>query len=121
MTISSTADWYGEIPIDDGSGMSAMDDHNWDVSTFLEETVGDDYANYVVTSITGTVIVLVQPFEIAPRNASDFVFAPSASPTAAPPHFAASQSPISKPSVLTLLAPALPHRSRARPCPPRAS
>ena len=37
VTISSTADSYGEIPIDDGSGMSAMDDHNWDVSTFLEE------------------------------------------------------------------------------------
>ena len=77
VTISSTADYYGEIPIDDGSGMSAMDDHNWDVSTFLEESIGDDYANYVVTSITGTVTYSYSTFEIAPRNASDFVFAPS--------------------------------------------
>ena len=79
VTISSTADSYGEIPIDDGSGMSAMDDHNWDVSTFLEESIGDDYANYVVTSITGTVTYSYSTFEIAPRNASDFVFAPSIS------------------------------------------
>ena len=84
VTISSTADYYGEIPIDDGSGMSAMDDHNWDVSTFLEESIGDDYANYVVASITGTVTYSYSTFEIAPRNASDFVFAPSPSPTGAP-------------------------------------
>ena len=85
VTIESTADYYGEIPIDDGSGMSAMDDHNWDVSTFLEETFGDNYADYVVESITGFVIYSYSTFEIAPRNASDFVFAPSASPTVTPP------------------------------------
>ena len=65
---SSTADYYGEIPIDDGSGMSAMDDHNWDVSTFLEETFDDNYADYVVESITSFVIYSYSTFEIAPRR-----------------------------------------------------
>ena len=49
---------------------------------FLEESIGDDYANYVVASITGTVTYSYSTFEIAPRNASDFVFAPTSMPTA---------------------------------------
>ena len=69
VTIESTADYYGEIPIDDGSGMSAMDDHNWDVSTFLD--IDDNYAtNYVVASIAGTVTCSYSTFEIAPRAAT---------------------------------------------------
>ena len=75
VTLSSEANLYGEVAIDDGSGQSQMNDAFFDVNAHLARELADRSVQQLtgakLTKLTGIVRFAYASFEIVPRDTDD--------------------------------------------------
>merc|ERR1711907_511759 len=76
--LTSEANDYGEVSMDDGSGGTQLEDGLLDTDTHLVDTLGTDVlTGEMLESITGVVHYAYSSFEVHPRTAEDIVMSSS--------------------------------------------
>ena len=87
-TVMSEPSSYGEIMIDDGSGVTQLEDSILDTDAHLASLLNSSITGTYLTSVSGVVRYAYSSFEVHPRTASDVVLGtapPMAPPSVSPP------------------------------------